>query len=101
MHFKPNDNNFKGTNSKIFIKKAIDFLNENNGRISNLDINIICDYPKISPLRNKILESISKMLEIKKSKINLKATSTEKEGFVNSKYGIAAQSIISIEVPYE
>ncbi len=100
-HFRPSDKKYKGANSKIFVKKAVDLLNESNGRISNLDINIICDYPKITPLRNKILESISKMLEVKKSKINLKSTSTEKEGFVNTKYGIAAQSIISIEVPNE
>ncbi|MEC7830800.1 MAG: 2-C-methyl-D-erythritol 2,4-cyclodiphosphate synthase [Pseudomonadota bacterium] len=95
-HFKPNDKKYKNMDSLIFINKALGFLEENYGKISNLDINIICDYPKIDPLKEKIKINLSKILSTRKDKINVKASSTEGEGFVNSKNGIASQSIISI-----
>ncbi|MEC9414663.1 MAG: 2-C-methyl-D-erythritol 2,4-cyclodiphosphate synthase [Pseudomonadota bacterium] len=95
-HFKPNDKKYKNMDSLIFLNKALGFLEENYGKISNLDINIICDYPKIDPLKEKIKINLSKILSTRKDKINVKASSTEGEGFVNSKNGIASQSIISI-----
>ena len=98
-HFKPNDKKFKNVNSLIFLKKALNFIEENYGEIYNLDINIICDYPKINPLKERIKINLSKILNIRENKINVKASSTEDEGFVNSKNGIASQSIISIMAP--
>jgi 2-C-methyl-D-erythritol 4-phosphate cytidylyltransferase/2-C-methyl-D-erythritol 2,4-cyclodiphosphate synthase len=65
----------------------------------NLDLNLICDYPKISPIRQKILMEISTLMNININKLSLKGTSTEDQGFINTKNGIAAQAIISIEVP--
>ena len=68
------------------------------GEIINLDLNIICDYPKINPIRDNIRNNLSKILKIKKDSINIKATSTEDEGFVNTKKGIACQTMISLRV---
>ena len=78
--------------------KSLDVIKEKNGSIVNLDLNLICDYPKIKPIRRKILKKISSLMSINIDKVSLKATTTEDQGFINSKNGIAAQAIISIEV---
>ena len=98
FHFEPDSKKYKNVNSVIFINKALKLLKNKKGEIINLDLNIICDYPKINPIRDNIRNNLSKVLKINKDSINIKATSTEDEGFVNTKNGIACQTIISLRV---
>ena len=98
FHFEPDSKTYKNVNSVIFINKALKLLKNKKGEIINLDLNIICDYPKINPIRDNIRNNLSKILKIKKDSINIKATSTEDEGFVNTKKGIACQTMISLRV---
>ena len=98
FHFEPDSKKYKNVNSVIFINKALKLLKNKKGEIINLDLNIICDYPKINPIRDNIRNNLSKILKINKDSINIKATSTEDEGFVNTKNGIACQTIISLRV---
>jgi len=98
FHFEPDSKTYKNVNSVIFINKALKLLKNKKGEIINLDLNIICDYPKINPIRDNIRNNLSKILKINKDSINIKATSTEDEGFVNTKNGIACQTIISLRV---
>ena len=56
-----------------------------------------CD-PKINPIRDKIRKNLSKILKINENIINIKATSTEDEGFVNTKKGIACQTFVSLRI---
>ena len=98
FHFEPDSKTYKNVNSVIFINKALKLLKNKKGEMINLDLNIICDYPKINPIRDNIRNNLSKILKIKKDSINIKATSTEDEGFVNTKKGIACQTMISLRV---
>jgi len=98
FHFEPDSKTYKNVNSVIFINKALKLLKNKKGEIINLDLNIICDYPKINPIRDNIRNNLSKILKINKDSINIKATSTEDEGFVNTKKGIACQTMISLRV---
>ena len=98
FHFEPDSKKYKNVNSVIFINKALKLLKSKKGEIINLDLNIICDYPKINPIRDNIRNNLSKILKINKDSINIKATSTEDEGFVNTKKGIACQTMISLRV---
>ena len=98
FHFEPDNEKYKNANSIIFINKALHLLMDRKGEIINLDLNIICDYPKINPIRNKIRKNLSKILKINEDIINIKATSTEDEGFINTKKGIACQTVISLRV---
>tara|TARA_B100001123_G_C15312594_1_gene1025005 strand:- start:843 stop:1985 length:1143 start_codon:yes stop_codon:yes gene_type:complete len=93
-----NDKNpkWKNVNSKIFLLFAKNKLNEKNYEILNIDINFICEKPKISKYSYKMIENISKILKIKKSKINIKATTNEKVSFIGRGEAIAAESIVCI-----
>ena len=85
------------SDSVLFLNKAMDFVKKLDGRIINLDINLICDYPKINPIKLKLKKNLSNLLDLEINKINIKATTTEDQGFINFKKGIASQAIVSIE----
>jgi len=71
-------------------------LNSNNYHINNLDINFICEKPKISKYRDKIINSLSNLLELNKDLINLKGKTTEKLGLIGKEKAIACEVICSI-----
>ena len=61
-----------------------------------MDINLICEQPKVSKYRNKIINSISKFMTLNKSLINLKGKTVEKLGLIGKEKAIACEVIISI-----
>ena len=94
--FPDNNNMFKNIRSPNMLKPVIKLLNSNNYYINNLDINLICEKPKISKYRNKILNSLSNLLDLNKDLINLKGKTTEKLGLIGKEKAIACEVICSI-----
>ena len=78
------------------LKPIVDNLYKSNLSINNLDINLICEQPKVSKYRNKIVNSISKLMTLNKDKINLKGKTVEKLGLIGKEMAIACEVIISI-----
>ena len=78
----PNSNKFKNIRSHKMLKPIIDNLNKSNFFINNLDINLICEQPKVSKYRDKIINSISNLMGINKDLINLKGKTVEKLGLI-------------------
>ena len=96
-YFNNNNKKWKDANSVIFMKFAANKLIENNYYIVNLDLNFICETPNINKYFLKIRSKISKVLNISKKIISIKATTNEKIGFIGNGEGIAVESIVSIE----
>ncbi len=71
-------------------------LENNNCFINNLDINLICERPKVSQHRNKIINSLSKLMNLDKNIINLKGKTVEKLGLIGKENAIACEAIVSI-----
>ena len=71
-------------------------LRNENYLINNLDINLICERPKVSKYRNKIILSISKLMRLDFKKINLKGKTVEKLGLIGKEKAIACEAIVSI-----
>ena len=69
------------------------------GRINNVDITIICEEPKIAPYQNQMRQQISKILTLPVSSTSIKATTTEKLGFLGRGEGIAAQAVATVFIP--
>ena len=78
------------------IKTIIDNLYKSNFSINNLDINLICEQPKISKYRHKIINSISKLTTLNKNLINLKGKTVEKLGLIGKEKAIACEVIVSV-----
>ena len=92
----PNTKEFKNIRSPIMLKPIIDNLNRTNFVINNLDINLICEQPKVSKYRNKIINSVSKLMDLDKDLINLKGKTVEKIGLIGKEKAIACEVIVSV-----
>ena len=92
----PNTKKFKNIRSPKMLKPIIDSINKSNFSINNLDINLICEKPKVAKYRNKIINSISKLTTLNKDQINLKGKTVEKLGLIGKEKAIACEAIVSI-----
>ena len=95
-YFPSNKNKFKNIRSPKMLIPIILMLEKNKFYINNLDINLICEKPKISKYRNKILTSLSKYMGINKDLINIKGKTVEKLGLIGKENAIACETIVSI-----
>jgi len=94
--FPSNKKKFKNIRSPKMLKPILTNLNKENFSINNLDINLICERPKVSKYRNRIIDSISKLMDLRKDKINLKGKTVEKIGLIGKENAIACETIVSI-----
>ena len=94
--FPDNKNKFKNIRSRKMLKPIKEILDKNNFYINNLDINLICEQPKVSKHRNKIINSLSNLLNLDKDLINLKGKTVEKLGLIGKEKAIACEVICSI-----
>ena len=92
----PNTKKFQDIRSPKMLKPIMDQLNKTNLSINNIDINLICEQPKVSKYRDKIINSISKLMTLDKNQINLKGKTVEKLGLIGKEKAIACEVIISI-----
>jgi 2-C-methyl-D-erythritol 4-phosphate cytidylyltransferase/2-C-methyl-D-erythritol 2,4-cyclodiphosphate synthase len=98
MHFTANDPQWTGAKSSIFLKYALKIVHEKGGELVNIDITIIIEKPYVSPHRQAMREKLSELLALDIERVSVKATITEKMGFLGQEEGIAAQAIVSILV---
>mgnify|MGYP005714254651 FL=1 len=94
--FPDNQKKYKNIRSPKMLKPIVEILNNNDFYINNLDINLICEQPKVSKYRNKIIKSLSNLLNIDKELINLKGKTVEKLGLIGKEKAIACEVICSI-----
>ena len=95
-YYPSNSSKFKNIRSKNMLKPVVELLNDNDFSINNIDINLICENPKVSKIRNKIIKSLSNLLSINKNLINLKGKTVEKLGIIGKEQAIACEVICSV-----
>jgi len=95
-HFPDTDKKYKGIDSKVLLKEVYDKLQEKGYSIGNIDTTVCLQKPKISPFIPEMKETISTVLGISTDKVSIKATTTEKLGFVGKEEGVAAYAVVLI-----
>ena len=95
-YFPDNKKKYKNIRSPKMLRPILNDLYKKNFLINNLDINLICEQPKVSIYRNKIINSISSLMKLEKEKINLKGKTAEKLGLIGKEKAIACEVIVSI-----
>ncbi|MBT8380329.1 MAG: 2-C-methyl-D-erythritol 2,4-cyclodiphosphate synthase [Ignavibacteria bacterium] len=96
IHFPNTDKKFKNAESLIFTKKAKELVEEIGFSINNIDVAVALEKPKISPHLLKIRENISRILELSVDRISIKATTSEKLGFVGREEGAFAYAVATV-----
>ncbi|MGY4308831.1 2-C-methyl-D-erythritol 4-phosphate cytidylyltransferase/2-C-methyl-D-erythritol 2,4-cyclodiphosphate synthase [Bradyrhizobium sp. USDA 4369] len=99
-HFPPSDMKWKGASSDQFLKYAIERVTARGGRVANLEVTMICERPKIGPLRDQMRARIAEISGVDISRIAVKATTSEKLGFTGREEGIAATASATIRLPW-
>jgi 2-C-methyl-D-erythritol 4-phosphate cytidylyltransferase/2-C-methyl-D-erythritol 2,4-cyclodiphosphate synthase len=99
MHFPPSDPKWKGEPSDTFLRHAVKLVANRGGSLTNIDITIICEQPKIGPHREEMKARISRILGISLDRVGLKGTTTERLGFTGRGEGVAAQAIATVNLP--
>jgi 2-C-methyl-D-erythritol 4-phosphate cytidylyltransferase / 2-C-methyl-D-erythritol 2,4-cyclodiphosphate synthase len=99
-HFPPSDIKWKGAASDKFLKYAVDRVAARGGRIANLEVTLICERPKIGPLRDAMRARIAEIAALDISRVAVKATTSERLGFTGREEGIAATACATVRLPW-
>ena len=94
--FSDKNKKYKNIRSTILLKKVIELIKHKNFSISNIDINIIAQKPKIKKYSKKMIQTISKLCKINPNQINIKGKTTEKLGLIGKGEAIAAEVMTSV-----
>ncbi|KQP09400.1 bifunctional 2-C-methyl-D-erythritol 4-phosphate cytidylyltransferase/2-C-methyl-D-erythritol 2,4-cyclodiphosphate synthase [Methylobacterium sp. Leaf93] len=98
-HFPPSDEQWRGASSDRFLAHAVKLVRDRGGRIDHLDITVLAEAPRIGAHREAIRARIAEICGVPLSSVSIKATTTEKLGFVGRAEGLAAQAAATIRLP--
>jgi 2-C-methyl-D-erythritol 4-phosphate cytidylyltransferase / 2-C-methyl-D-erythritol 2,4-cyclodiphosphate synthase len=98
LHFPPSNAAYKNAPSDTFLAHAMSLLRARGGQLTNLDITIICERPKIGPHREAMVARVAVIAGVDGARISVKATTTEGLGFTGRGEGIAAQAVATVRV---
>jgi 2-C-methyl-D-erythritol 4-phosphate cytidylyltransferase/2-C-methyl-D-erythritol 2,4-cyclodiphosphate synthase len=98
-HFPPSDDAYKDMDSARFLRHAAERVAARGGVISNVDVTLICERPKIAPHAGAMMARLADLLGIEVGRVSVKATTTERLGFTGRMEGIAAQAVATVLLP--
>ncbi|MEP4532433.1 MAG: 2-C-methyl-D-erythritol 2,4-cyclodiphosphate synthase [Cyclobacteriaceae bacterium] len=96
FHFSDTDPKYKGIDSKILLKDVVNLLGEKGYGIVNIDATVCLQKPKISPHIEPMRAKLAEVMQLPLEDVSVKATTTEKLGFVGKEEGVAAHAVALI-----
>jgi 2-C-methyl-D-erythritol 2,4-cyclodiphosphate synthase len=97
FHFPDNNSNYKNIDSKILLQKTMNILSEKGYSLINIDSTICLQKPKIQDYIPKMISTLAEILNVSEESVSIKATTTEKLGFVGREEGISAFAVALIQ----
>lgn len=98
-HFPPSDEQWRGASSDRFLAHAVELVRARGGKIDHLDITVLAEAPRIGAHREAIRARIAEIAGVPLTSVSIKATTTEKLGFVGRAEGLAAQAAATVRLP--
>ncbi|TFH43878.1 MAG: 2-C-methyl-D-erythritol 2,4-cyclodiphosphate synthase [Lysobacterales bacterium] len=96
-HFPDDDPSYENIDSRILLRRVIAILADDGLTVGNADVTIIAEQPRLAPHAPQMRANIAADLGIDAARVNVKATTTEKMGFVGRGEGIAAHAVVLLE----
>lgn len=97
QHYPDSDAAFRGVDSRALLRDVAGKLRERKLKIINVDATVIAQEPRISPYKARMVANIAADLDVAPGAVNVKATTTERLGFLGRMEGIAAQAVVLVE----
>ena len=95
-HFPPSDPQWKGAASHIFLSHAVGVMAARGFRLSNADVTLICERPKIGPHARDMASELARIMGVDAGRVSVKATTSERLGFTGREEGIAAMATVAL-----
>ena len=96
-HFPDTDPKYKGADSRMLLREVRQKVADAGYRISNVDVTMIAQKPKLKPYIEQMMANIASDLQIDVSRVNVKATTEEKLGFTGSGEGMSCHAVCLLE----
>lgn len=96
-HFPDTSAEFENIDSRILLRRVVGLIHEQGYRLGNADVTIIAQAPKLAPHVDAMRVNLASDLQVDISRINVKATTTEKLGFAGRKEGVAAHAVVLLD----
>ena len=97
FHFPDTDPKYKGADSKVLLQRTIELIATKGYRVGNVDCTICAERPKINPHVDEMRQCLAPLMQVDEDAISIKATTSERMGFVGREEGIAAYCVALIE----
>jgi 2-C-methyl-D-erythritol 2,4-cyclodiphosphate synthase len=94
QHFRNDDPRWKGADSSQFVRTVLGMVRGQRLKVGNVDITVLGEQPKVSPHRDAMRRRIAELLAVPETSVNVKATTTEKLGFLGRAEGLAAHAVV-------
>jgi len=96
FHFSDTDPKFKGIDSKILLREVMEIIRQDNYEIGNIDCTVCLQRPKINAHIPEMKKCLAEVMQIDENDLSIKATTTEKLGFVGKEEGVAGHAVALI-----
>jgi 2-C-methyl-D-erythritol 2,4-cyclodiphosphate synthase len=97
VHFPDTSAEYKNIDSKILLKHTFGLIKREGYRVVNLDTTLTLEVPKIKPFVSQMQEAIASLIEVTVKDVSIKATTTEKMGFVGREEGLVAYATVLLQ----
>ena len=98
-HFPPTDERWRDAASDAFLRHAVGLVRDREGRITHLDVTLVCEAPKIGPHRDDMRARIGEIAGVETGRVSVKATTNERTGFVGREEGMVALATATVVFP--
>jgi 2-C-methyl-D-erythritol 2,4-cyclodiphosphate synthase len=96
FHFPDTDPKYKGIDSKKLLDEVMTLIRNKHYEVGNIDVTLCAQRPKVNPFIPKMVAVLSEVMDVAEEDISIKATTTERLGFVGTEEGIAAHAVALI-----
>ncbi|MEQ9229835.1 MAG: 2-C-methyl-D-erythritol 2,4-cyclodiphosphate synthase [Cyclobacteriaceae bacterium] len=96
FHFSDQDPAFKGIDSKILLSRVMELIREKGYQLGNVDATICLQQPKVNPHIPEMKKCLAEVMKVAEEDISIKATTTEKLGFVGTEEGVSAHAVVLV-----
>ncbi|MDP6560621.1 MAG: 2-C-methyl-D-erythritol 2,4-cyclodiphosphate synthase, partial [Candidatus Binatia bacterium] len=96
-HFPDSDPKYKDVSSEIFLKKILRMMAQGGYQLINGDLTVIAQRPRMAPFYGKIRGNLARLLKVPRTRMNVKAATTEQLGWIGQGGGIAAIAVVLLE----
>ena len=97
FHFPPTDDQYKGIDSKILLKKVMTIIGAKGFTVGNIDATVALQEPKLSPYMDQMRETLAQTMGIEEEDVSIKATTTERLGFEGREEGVSAYVVVLLQ----